>query len=113
MVGPLARMARETFGREACGSGDARKSALLADRGGAGNVCPSKAVNRNRERRRKPQLVGEGEKMAVQNARISTKDLDARLLAVEEKLSAIVEPLPPLDPAAQKHSAKAFTPNAG
>jgi|SRR6266852_6424941 uncharacterized coiled-coil protein SlyX len=43
--------------------------------------------------------------MAVQNARISTKDLDARLLAVEEKLSAIVEQLSRLERAAQEHAA--------
>jgi uncharacterized coiled-coil protein SlyX len=43
--------------------------------------------------------------MAVQNARISTKDLDARLLAVEEKLSAIVEQLSRLEHAAQEHAA--------
>ena len=43
--------------------------------------------------------------MAVQNARISTKDLDARLLAVEEKLSAIVEQLSRLELAAQEHAA--------
>ncbi len=51
--------------------------------------------------------------MAVQNARISTKDLDARLLAVEEKLSAIVEQLSRLEQAGQKHSAPAVTPNGG
>src|SRR5216683_7502081 len=51
--------------------------------------------------------------MAVQNARISTKDLDARLLAVEEKLSAIVEQLSRLEPATQEHAAKAVTPNGG
>ena len=43
--------------------------------------------------------------MAVQNARISTKDLDARLLAVEEKLSAIVEQLSRLERAGQEHAA--------
>ena len=41
----------------------------------------------------------------AQNARISTKDLDARLLVVEEKLSAIVEQLSRLEQAAQKHAA--------
>jgi len=51
--------------------------------------------------------------MAVQNARISTKDLDARLLAVEEKLSAIVEQLSRLERAGQEHSAKVVTPNGG
>jgi uncharacterized coiled-coil protein SlyX len=41
----------------------------------------------------------------AQNARISTKDLDARLLVVEEKLSAIVEQLSRLEQAAQEHAA--------
>ena len=50
-------------------------------------------------------------KMAVQNARVLTKDLDARLQAVEEKLSAIVEQLSRLERAAQEHSAQAVTPN--
>jgi uncharacterized coiled-coil protein SlyX len=49
--------------------------------------------------------------MAGQNARVSTKDLDARLQAVEEKLSAIVEQLSRLEHAAQEHSAQAVTPN--
>ena len=51
--------------------------------------------------------------MAVQNSRISTKDLDARLLAVEEKLSAIVEQLSRLEPTTQEHPARAVTPNGG
>jgi uncharacterized coiled-coil protein SlyX len=50
-------------------------------------------------------------KMAVQNARVLTKDLDARLQAVEEKLRAIVEQLSRLERAAQEHSAQAVTPN--
>jgi uncharacterized protein (UPF0335 family) len=58
-------------------------------------------------------MVGEGEKMAVQNARISTKDLDARLLVVEEKLSAIVEQLSRLEHATQDRSAKTAMPNGG
>jgi uncharacterized coiled-coil protein SlyX len=42
----------------------------------------------------------------AQNARISTKDLDARLQVVEEKLSAIVEQLSRLErAAAQEHAA--------
>ena len=50
-------------------------------------------------------------KMAVQNARVLTKDLDARLQAVEEKLSAIAEQLSRLERAAQEYSAQAVTPN--
>ena len=41
----------------------------------------------------------------AQNARISTKDLDTRLVAVEEKLSAIVEQLARLEKVAQEHAA--------
>lgn len=51
--------------------------------------------------------------MAGQNARISTKDLDARLQAVEGKLSAIVEQLSRLEQAAHEHPAQAVTPNGG
>ena len=51
--------------------------------------------------------------MAGQNARVLTKDLDARLQAVEEKLSAIVEQLSRLERAAQEHPAQAATPNGG
>ena len=41
----------------------------------------------------------------AQNARISTKDLDTRLVAVEEKLAAIVEQLARLEKAGQEHAA--------
>jgi uncharacterized coiled-coil protein SlyX len=51
--------------------------------------------------------------MAGQNARVSTKDLDARLQAVEEKLSAIVEQLSRLERGAQDHSTQAVRPNGG
>jgi len=51
--------------------------------------------------------------MAAPNARISTKDLDARLQAVEEKLSAIVEQLSRLEHAAPNHSAQVVKPNGG
>ena len=51
--------------------------------------------------------------MAGQNARVSTKDLDARLQTVEEKLSAIVEQLSRLEHAAQENSTQAVRPNSG
>jgi uncharacterized coiled-coil protein SlyX len=51
--------------------------------------------------------------MAGQNARVLTKDLEARLQAVEEKLSAIVEQLTRLEQASQQHPSQAATPNGG
>ena len=41
----------------------------------------------------------------AQNARISTKELDTRLQAVEEKLSAIADQLSRLERTAQEHAA--------